>query len=232
MPIAGFIRVDYCAHSIFSCLIFMIPLHIYLARHGQDEDNAAIPPLLNGHRNQPLTAIGVEQANALATDVKGAGFSFDAVYSSPLQRAYKTAEAVTDALGIEKPIVIDALIERDFGVMSGQPATEILNLPPEDILITPTINYFLRAEGAETFPDVIERVKVFLAELVTKHKEGDTVLLVCHGDTGKMIYATFYGLDWREVLKQFHFGNSELLLLSGDSPDEIVHVFRAAQYNA
>lgn len=43
-------------------------LTIYLARHGQDEDNAN--GILNGQRDNPLTKIGREQAAALARKIK------------------------------------------------------------------------------------------------------------------------------------------------------------------
>ena len=62
------------------------------------------------------------------------------------------------------------------------------------------------------------------------HPDG-AVLLVSHGDFGKMLYARYYNLDWQEVLRTFHFGNAELLELSPDSPAEKTHIFEAKQYN-
>jgi hypothetical protein len=53
---------------------------------------------------------------------------------------------------------------------------------------------------------------------------------VTHGDFGKMLYAAFYNLDWQDVLRQFHFGNSELLLLAPDSPPEASHVVTIEQH--
>lgn len=94
-------------------------LKIYLARHGQDKDNAA--GVLNGRRDEPLTELGREQARTLAREIKDAHLTFDAVYTSPLQRAEVTARTVTDALGITSPVVMPNLIERDFGVMTGKP---------------------------------------------------------------------------------------------------------------
>ncbi len=63
-----------------------------------------------------------------------------------------------------------------------------------------------------------------------KYKNGN-ILLVSHGDFGKMIYAVYYNLDWKRVLKMFHFGNSDLILLSKDSEPEKAHLFKAKQYN-
>lgn len=45
------------------------------------------------------------------------------------------------------------------------------------------------------------------------------------------IYAEYYGLNWKDVLVQFHFGNCDLLPLADDSPANETHVFRVAQYN-
>jgi broad specificity phosphatase PhoE len=209
-------------------------LKIYLARHGQDKDN--VNGILNGHRNEPLTELGLEQARTVAKEIKNAGIGFDAVYSSPLQRAYKTAETITETLGIEKPIVDPDLIERDFGVMTGKAIRDIKALCAPDIIETPHtasgtgIVYFISVEGSETFPELIARGKRLIEKMKSRHNDG-SVLLVAHGDIGKMIYAAYYNLDWKEVLMRFHFGNSELLLLSEDSSPEDTHVFRFEQHN-
>lgn len=201
---------------------------IYLARHGQDKDNEM--GILNGHRDMPLTKLGFEQANQLAQKIKDSAIKFDKVYSSPLQRAYKTAKTITDYLQTESPEKIDLLIERDFGVMTGKPTKSIVELCSPDILQAEIITYFLSPQGAETFPELINRAKVLLDFIKDKHKE-EKILLVTHGDFGKMLYAAYYNLNWQEVLTMFHFGNSELLLLSEDSAPENSHLFSANQYN-
>ncbi len=201
---------------------------IYLARHGQDKDNEM--GILNGHRDMPLTEIGLNQSNQVSLKIKQSGIHFDKVYSSPLQRAYQTAKMITECLQINSPEKIDLLIERNFGVMSGKPAKDITELCSPDILQTETITYFLSPEGAETFPQLIERANTLLDIIKSKH-EGQSILLVTHGDFGKMIYAAYYNLNWQEVLTMFHFGNSELLLLSKDSAADDSHIFNIKQYN-
>jgi probable phosphoglycerate mutase len=203
-------------------------LKIYLTRHGQDEDNAE--GLLNGRRNRPLTKLGVSQAEELAGRIKNAGLAFEAIYSSPLTRAYTTAETVSRALNMPPPTVLDDLIEHEFGVMTGKPIQDIEKLCAPDIIKTDPIIYFLSPEGAETYPELLERGKKVIAWVKEHHKDGN-VLLVAHGTIGKMIYAAYYGFDWRRALTLFHFGNTELVLLSEDSPAEAVHVFKAQQYN-
>lgn len=41
---------------------------IYIARHGQNEDN--VHGILNGHRDLPLTDLGRQQARQLARHIK------------------------------------------------------------------------------------------------------------------------------------------------------------------
>ena len=96
---------------------------IYLARHGQDLDNAA--GILNGRRDQPLSPLGAEQAHQLSAKILGSGIRFDKIYSSPLQRAFETAQIISMALGMNHPEKMELLIERDFGSMSGKSASEI-----------------------------------------------------------------------------------------------------------
>lgn len=203
-------------------------LKIYLVRHGQDTDNEQ--GLLNGHRDTDLTELGLTQARELAAFIKEQGILFDKVYSSPLKRAYITATQITEALNLPAPEVLPLLIERDFGVMTGQKKSDIEKLCSPSILKTETINYFLDVEGAESFPQAVLRAKELLKVIFENHSDGN-ILLVSHGDFGKMIYAAYYDLPWDDVLKMFHFGNSEILLLSPDTDPEKAQIFKEAQFN-
>lgn len=203
-------------------------LNIYIARHGQNKDN--INGILNGHRDEPLTEKGLEQAHEIAKKIKDANIHFDVILSSPLQRAHKTGEIIAEVTGSPSPMQEPLLIERNFGCMSGQKASDIEKLCSPHILKAEVITYFLEADGAETFPDLIHRAKNLLKKIQATYSDGN-ILLATHGDIGKMIYAAFYNLDWKTVLTQFHFGNCDLLLMSKDSPPENAHVFKVVQHN-
>ena len=204
-------------------------LNIYLARHGQDEDNEQ--GILNGHRDKPLTSLGLNQAEQLAAYIKDYGLNFTKVYSSPLQRAYVTAGRITKELNLAEPEVLSQLIERDFGIMTGKKIAEIESLCAPAIIKTDTVVYFLEVDGAETFPDLIIRAQELLNFIKAEHEEGD-ILLAGHGDFGKMIYAAYYNLAWEEVLRMFHFGNSELVLLAEGVDPSQAQIFKTAQFNS
>jgi broad specificity phosphatase PhoE len=115
--------------------------------------------------------------------------------------------------------------------MTGVEQSRIEELCAPNILKADPITYFLSPDGAETFPDLLSRAGKLLKKITNTYKDG-SILLVTHGDFGKMIYASYYKLDWKDVLTLFHFGNSELLLLSSESRPEDAHIFMIEQYNS
>lgn len=201
-------------------------LHIYLVRHGQTLDN--LEEVFGGRRDKPLTELGEEQARDTATHLKSLGVTFDAVFTSPLVRAQKTATIIADALHMGTPEVLEDLIERDAGVMTGEPLSRIRELCGNNVIETDTVTYFLSAKGAEAFPQMLTRSRRLLKRIATRYTNGN-VLFVTHGDIGKMLYAAYYHLDWKEVLTAFHFGNGDIILLAPDISPEEAHVFRGEQ---
>ena len=111
--------------------------------------------------------------------------------------------------------------------MTGQPASRVEELCTPDIIKTETITYFLSPEGAETFDDLVVRGHAVLDDMRARHTS-QKVLLVCHGDIGKMIYAAATGKNWRDVLVDFHFGNGDLIETSGDGE---AHTIKLQQFN-
>ncbi len=170
------------------------------------------------------------QAREIAEKIRDEQLVFDAVYSSSLSRAFGTAKIVHEIVNTPVPQKEELLIERDFGVMTGKKVSEIETLCSPNIIKTENTTYFLNPDSAETFPDLIKRAGLLIEKINNTHTTGN-VLLVCHGDIGKMIYAKYYNLDWESVLTQFHFGNCDLLLLSEDSLAEESHVFDLKQYD-
>ena len=92
---------------------------IYLVRHGRTAFNAA--GVLRGHADVPLDEVGRSEAERL-----GAMFSavpLALVVTSPLARAYGTAEPIARSSGLALE-VDERLVDRDYGPFTG--------MPPED----------------------------------------------------------------------------------------------------
>ena len=190
-----------------SCVIFAYMTHVLLIRHGEDTDNAA--GILNGHRDTELTDRGRTQAREAAQQLSQG--TVDTIYTSPLKRTRSTADIVAEV--VQAPIVEDKrLIERDFGVLTGKPLIEIRSYATE-VLEGDQVLYFLSGPEIEEFPDVYDRVNSFLADIQHSHSN-ETVLVVTHGDTGKMLRAAYNGWHWRDALMKPFFANTETLRLS------------------
>ena len=92
----------------------------YFLRHGQTAWNAE--GRFQGHTDIPLNDVGLAQAREAARIL--ARCPIDLVIASPLLRARKTAEIVSEALG--KPLLFDdELKERHFGRFEGLIVNEV-----------------------------------------------------------------------------------------------------------
>jgi broad specificity phosphatase PhoE len=180
---------------------------IYIVRHGQDEDNAT--DVLNGRRDTPLTELGRKQAVQVAA--KLASYNISAVYSSPLKRAYETAKIIAQKSTVDNVAVDLDLIERDFGSMTGKPVADILKYSTNYIQADKTI-HFLDADGAESMVDVLARAARVLTKL-QQSQESNNIVIVTHGDTGKMLITAYYNWSWRKGLQTPFFGNTEIIKL-------------------
>ena len=147
---------------------------IYIVRHGQTNWNVI-------GRNQGRTDIelnqkGIEQALELKEKLKD--IKFDKIFSSPLKRAYKTAQIITS-----NEIIIDnRLIERANGILEGKLTHEI----PIDI----DFNIISENDmGIESIIDFRNRINNFFNEIKEKYKNKN-ILVVTHA--GISIYARCY----------------------------------------
>jgi|TARA_B100001971_G_scaffold174716_1_gene168147 probable phosphoglycerate mutase len=148
---------------------------LLLVRHGQSEWNAV--GRWQGRADPPLTDLGRDNA-VLAGRSKHLGV-FDAVVSSPLERALDTAVTLADAIGIG-PVLSDAdLMERDAGPWQGLTRDEIEAGWPG------MLDSGRRPDGYEHDDTLLIRITASLSRLEARAGDG-TVLVVTHAG---VIYA-------------------------------------------
>jgi alpha-ribazole phosphatase/probable phosphoglycerate mutase len=94
---------------------------VYLLRHGETQWNADGNRYC-GRTDIPLTKKGIAQAESVRNQLKD--ISFEAVYSSPLQRSLVTAQIACGGRG--KVITDQRLIEVDFGNWEGKTRAEFV----------------------------------------------------------------------------------------------------------
>lgn len=148
---------------------------LYLVRHGETDWNAA--HRVQGRANIPLNENGRAQARRAAERLVGR--RWDAVFSSPLDRAHETARIIADRLGIAEVGIVDDLVERDYGEAEGMDFAELSARYPEGT----------HAPGQESRQQVADRVVPALVRIAEQHP-GEQLLLVSHGGAIRSVLQT------------------------------------------
>lgn len=158
---------------------------IYLIRHGETEWNTK--RLLQGTTNIPLNQNGIQVAHLTAEGLKDV--PFDMIYTSPLQRARKTAEIIRGDRQI--PLYEEErLKEISFGPFEGLCCSEEgYNIPdPQFVNFFRNPGAYAPPEGGESILHLCERTGEFLMELVNRPDyQNKTILISAHGAVVKAL---------------------------------------------
>ncbi|MDI6693976.1 MAG: histidine phosphatase family protein [Anaerolineales bacterium] len=169
---------------------------ILLIRHGQTEWNRV--ERFRGQADVPLNETGLAQAEATGRRVAQTWRPV-AIYSSPLSRAVKTAEAVARHFDLSVQIH-PALADIDYGDWQGLTPDEARQRWPEEI-----DNWYSHPERAripngETLTELRQRAMRTVGELIANHAD-DTIVLVGHTVINRVILLGMLGLGnerfWR-----------------------------------
>jgi 2,3-bisphosphoglycerate-dependent phosphoglycerate mutase len=163
---------------------------ILLARHGETDWNRE--NRFQGHADPPLNETGRAQAAELGAAL--ADQPLTAVYSSPLQRAFETAQIVAAPHGLE-PAAVDALREVDVGSWQGLTRAEVEERFPKEF--ARWLEYERGWEDGESYEEMGNRVIGALLELAAAH-EGERILAVSHGGPVRAAYALADGVTHSE----------------------------------
>ena len=181
---------------------------IILVRHGETALNAArvMQPAAT-----PLSERGVAQARAVGRSLAQRG-GIGAIVSSDLPRAWRTAEAIAEALVL--PIESSALLqERNFGDLRGRPY-DTLGFDPLVMESAPP--------GGESAADFALRLQAAFDQMLQRHAglDGDLVV-VTHGLVTRTLLGGPLQLDAGQ-LRDLHLANTSLCIFDATPP----HVLR------
>lgn len=169
---------------------------LYIVRHGETEWNVA--KRIQGQTDSPLTDAGKKQAKELGKIFQD--IHFDAVFSSDLLRAKRTAEIITMEKQLEV-ITTRVLRERAFGQFEGAQINELREI--DKILEKFSDEEKFSRSGhpdIETDEKLIERFITFIREVGVGYA-GKKVLVVTHGGILRALlihlgFATYQTLQW------------------------------------
>lgn len=182
---------------------------LYMVRHGETVWNRE--GRFQGQQDAPLSDDGRRQAELLSRRLfslageKG----FDAVWSSDLDRARLTAQALAAPYGL--PVRTHAgLREMNFGAWEGLTIEEIRTRFPEDLAAYQRDGARMAPTGGESFLEMIDRSACVLDALWAEGAR--RVVVVSHGGTIKGLLCHLLGLP-PESRKRLILGNTGLTVV-------------------
>ena len=201
---------------------------LYLVRHGETEWN--LKNITQGHSDSSLTKEGVKQALALAEELKGV--HFDAIFSSDLSRAQRTAEIIK----LDRDVTIQTsllLRERNFGSFEGKSGEEFREQFKDKIeesnnLLSDADHWGFRfSNDIETDGELVER---FISELrrIALTYPSKTVLVVTHGGCIRTFLVKI-GYKSRKELPPGSFQNAGHVKVISDGIDFLVQEAKGIQ---
>ncbi len=199
-------------------------VRVFLARHGQTPLNAV--NCMQGQIDVELSELGKKQATALKERLKNE--KIDYIYTSPLIRAYDTANRVYEYH--DCPFEIDDRIkEMNFGEWEGNPIEKIKNeggkaayyfwKEPQNYTIT----------TGETFHELIARIGDFMDMVVSKH-DGENVLIVCHGMVVRAILTYIQDKDVSQMYDNPPIYNASITIFDYDGEQVDIKVISDDQH--
>ena len=152
---------------------------IYIVRHGETDWNRK--KIVQGASDVPLNDYGIRLAEITSEAMKD--IPFDRIYSSPLKRAYKTAEILRGSRQL--PIITDdRLKEMHFGIAEHMSLPLIRSLPFLRIhkCFCHPDQYVRAVPGGETIQQVQERGMSFMEEVIKPLGSScENILIAAHG---------------------------------------------------
>jgi len=185
-------------------------MRVFLIRHYQTQSNFAGRIL--GWGNSPPRPDWAADANFITCRLRETGVSLDAIYSSDLERARRTAMTYANALGGPEVIDVPELKEINYGKLQTKDKSWVFREFPlhkkDPDLVYP---------DGESFRQMQQRSVRFISFLAATHPQ-DTVLIVSHAGVIRGVISHFLGLEYAASLKQkIPFRYIGDFLLAGES---------------
>jgi probable phosphoglycerate mutase len=192
---------------------------LIVIRHGETLWNSE--HRMQGQRNSALSPLGRAQARALAKRMHGE--RFDHLYSSDLDRAFETAQAIAAVTG--HAIVTDVrLRERCFGIFEGLTRDEMRDRHPKEYARFRERDPDYRVPGGESARAFHQRCLLCFREIAGRHPDG-RIAVVAHGLLLVALYRAAHGLALNEPRSALELINAGINVFRFEDPHWRMHVW-------
>ncbi|MCI1269604.1 MAG: histidine phosphatase family protein [Ruminococcus sp.] len=162
---------------------------VYIVRHAEALGN--IQGIFQGSIDLPITENGYRQLEALSERFKN--IRYDAVYSSPLERARVTAEYINKNHGLE--IKFEKFLEEiNAGDFEGRKWSDLPAMYPNEYDAWKNSPDKFKAPNGETMKQVYQRMTCGMKKICAK-EIGKTIVVVSHGCAVKNFLCYCNGWD-------------------------------------
>ena len=181
-----------------SCFIRLTGGFFYFVRHGESLWNAQNK--ICGSTDIDLTEKGYAQAEETGRQIMEQGLKIDRIISSPLLRAWHTAETISKMTGIPA-VKEERLIEQAFGKYEGTPRDS-------EEFRTAKMRFIDSYDGGESMFHAVHRIYSLLDEITSQE---DTVYLIAaHNGLARIIQSYFRDMT-NEEYASFGIRNCEII---------------------
>jgi phosphoserine phosphatase len=170
-------------------------MRLILVRHGESAWNRI--GRYQGQQDAPLSDLGLRQAEALAARLSSE--KLDAIYSSPLQRAHRTAQAIAThhpQLAIRQDA---ALMEINHGDWEGLFAADVRERYPDALEEWRTFPTRSQMPNGESFSNILKRTLNFKERVSREHTIGGTIVVSTHDVVVKILIADALGMHMDRI---------------------------------
>lgn len=197
----------------------MTQTQFILVRHGETTWN--LEGRRQGQSDSPLTARGLAQARAIADRLAAGPARADALYSSDLPRAWRTAAEISAACGL--PMMGDErLREKSFGVIEGLTQAEVEARYPQVAACLAEKSPDYIPPAGESLAAAQQRGIKTLADLARRHA-GGRVIVVSHGALLSLFLRHVLGLGLAAP-RRFTLENGSLSFVAYQHAVEAWHI--------
>ena len=169
-------------------------MRLIIIRHGESEWNRI--GRYQGQADAPLSELGVRQANALSMRLRTE--PIDAIFTSPLQRARRTAEAVAQFHAATPFNIEPALMEIDHGDWQGLMTEDVIARFGDGLQEWRQHPTRAQMPNGESFSNILKRVLDLKERLAREYSERN-VLVSTHDVVVKILVADALGMDMDRI---------------------------------
>lgn len=170
-------------------------MRLILVRHGESEYNRI--GRYQGQVDAPLSELGLRQAEALAKRL--ATEKLDAIYASPLQRAYRTGKAIAQYHPSVPFYEEPAIVEIHHGDWQGLYAAEVRERYAEDLEEWRSYPTRSQMPNGESFSNILKRTLNFQERLCGQYDRNASVVVSTHDVVVKILVADALGMHMDRI---------------------------------